>query len=89
MGLIKSVSSVHVFVRVCESVHQGFVVVVVASPGLISLFVCLVGPCWWMSEEFGWSVLGGEERRREERRGEERREKKDERFGGREESRGS
>ena len=69
VGFIKHMSSIHLFVRVCKSVRPGFVV---ATSGLVSLFVCLVGPCWGMSEEFGWSVLGGEERKGEERRGEER-----------------
>lgn len=53
------ISSVHLFFRVCVSISdEGFVV---AVPKLISLFVCLVGPCWWMINDFDWSVWRGED----------------------------
>lgn len=37
---------------------EGFAV---AVPKLISLFVCLVGPCSWMINDFDWSVWRGAE----------------------------
>lgn len=56
--------AVYICLLACVSFSdEGFVV---AMPRLISHFVCLVGPCWWMTKIFDWSVW----RRREPRRGE-------------------
>lgn len=47
----------------CVSIRdEGFNV---AVPKLISLFVCLVGPCSWMIKDLDWSVWRGEEQKEE------------------------